>query len=96
MPDYLSIARQALDRPKERRQFAAIEEVLKGPAVELWSNSVGGLFIVADEDDVRRFCEPRGEGCTGAELRLVVQIGDPTIVFEIHEWKRTLNGRVRG
>jgi hypothetical protein len=32
---------------------------------------------------------------TAAEMRRVVQIADPAIVLEIHEWKRTFNGRVR-
>jgi hypothetical protein len=32
---------------------------------------------------------------TAAEMRRVIQIGDPAIVLEIHEWKRRFNGRVR-
>jgi hypothetical protein len=95
MPDYLSIARRALERPKELRQFAALEDVLKGLVIELWSDAAGGLFIVADEDDARRLGEPRGNAYTAAEMRRVVQIGDPALVLEIHEWKRTFNGRVR-
>ena len=95
MPDYLSIARRALERPKEPRQFAALEDVLKGLAIELWSDAAGGLFIVADEDDAHRLGELRGAVYTAAELRRVVQIGDPAIVLEIHEWKRAFNGRVR-
>ena len=95
MPDYLSIARQALERPNEPRQFAPIENLLKGQVIELWSDSAGSLFIVADEDDARRLGELRGSVYTAVELRRVVQIGDPAIVLEIHEWKRTFNGRVR-
>ena len=95
MPDYLSIARGALERPKELPQFAALEDVLKGSAIELWSDAAGRLFIVADEDDARRLGEPRGSVYTAAEMRRVVQIGDPAIVLEIHEWKRAFNGRVR-
>src|ERR1700736_3543236 len=95
MPDYLSIARQALERPKELRQFAALEDVLKGLAIELWSDAAGSLFIVADEDDARRLGEPRGTVYTAAEIRRVVQIRDPATVLEIHEWKRKFNGRVR-
>jgi hypothetical protein len=95
MSDYLSIAREALERPKDLRQFAALEDVLKGSAIELWSDAAGRLFIVADEDDARRLGELRGTVYTGAELRRVVQIGDPAFVLEIHEWKRAFNGRVR-
>src|ERR1017187_7544766 len=95
MPDYLSIARQALDRPKETRQPEPLEDVLKGLAIELWSDAAGGLFIVADEDDARRLGEPRGTVYTAAEMRRVVQIGDPATVLEIHEWKGKFSGRMR-
>jgi hypothetical protein len=95
MPDYLSIARGALERPKETCQFAALEEVLKGLAIELWSDVAGSLFIVADEDDARRLGGPRGTVYTAREMRRVVQIGDPAIVLEIHEWKRAFNGRLQ-
>ena len=95
MPDYLSIARQALEQPKEVQRFTALEDVLKGLAIELWSDAAGGFFIVADEDDARRLSEPRGTVYTAAEMRRVVQIGDPATVLEIHEWKRRFNGRVR-
>ncbi len=63
--------------------------------MELWSNAGGSLFIVADEEDADRLGEPRGTVYTSAELQRVVQILDPAIVREIHEWKRTFNGRVR-
>ena len=95
MPDYLSIARRALEPPKEPTQTAPLEDVLKGHTVELWSNAAGCLFIVADEDDARRLGEARGNVYTAAEMRRVVQIGDPAIVLEIHEWKRAFSGRVR-
>jgi len=94
MPDYLSIARRALERPKEPRQVGALKDVLKGLAIELWSDTAGRLFIVADEDDARRLEGPRGNVYT-LKLRRVVQIGDPAIVLEIHEWKRTFNGRLQ-
>ncbi|MGD0579689.1 MAG: hypothetical protein ABSC08_12250 [Bryobacteraceae bacterium] len=94
MPDYLSIARRALDRRKEPRQPEPLEDVLKGRAIELWSAESGCLFIVADEDDARRLGEPRGTVYTAAEVRRVIQIRDPAVVLEIHEWKRTFNGRV--
>jgi hypothetical protein len=93
MPDYLSIARRALERPKEPLQFAPLEDVVKGLAIELWSDAAGRLFIVADENDARRLGEPRGTVYTAAEMRRVVQIGDPSIVLEIHEWKRMSNER---
>ncbi|MGA7414143.1 MAG: hypothetical protein WBW33_26965 [Bryobacteraceae bacterium] len=95
MPDYLTIARRALERPKEVGHPEALEDVLKGLAVELWSNAAGRLFIVADEEDAKRLGEPRGTVYTSAELQQVVQIRDPDIVREIHEWKRKFNGRVR-
>ena len=95
MPDYLSIARRALERPMEPIQPESLEDVLKGLAIELWSDAAGSLFIVADEDDARRLGEPRGTVYTAAEMRRVVQIGDPATVLEIHEWKRTFNARVR-
>ena len=96
MPDYLSIARRALERPEEGRQPEALEDVLKGRAIELWSDVAGCLFIVADEEDARRLSEPRGAVYTAAEMRRVVRIGDPAIVLEVHDWKRKFNGRVRG
>jgi len=95
MPDYLSIARRALERGEKPMQPEPLEDVLKDLAIELWSDAAGSLFIVADEDDARRLGEPRGTVYTAAEMRRVVQIGDPATVLEIHEWKRTFNGRVR-
>ena len=95
MPDYLSIARRALARQKVPRQSEPLEDVLKGRAIELWSDAAGCLFIVADEDDARRLGAPRGTVYTADEMRRVVQIGDPATVLEIHEWKRTFNARVR-
>jgi hypothetical protein len=95
MPDYLNIARRALEGAKEPGQPELLEDVLKGVAVELWSDAAGCLFIVADEDDAQLLGKPRGIVYTGAELRRVVQIGDPATVVEIHEWKRAFNGRVR-
>ena len=69
--------------------------MLKGLAVELWSDDAGSLFIVADEDDARRLGEPRGTVYTADEIRRVVQIADPATVLEIHQWKRTFNASVR-
>jgi hypothetical protein len=81
-----------LDRPREP---GPLEGVLKGLAIELWSDRAGCLFIVADEEDARRLGEPRGAVYTADELRRVVQIGDPAIVLEIHEWKRRFDARLR-
>ena len=95
MPNYLSVARRALERPEAPRQPESLEDVLKGLAIELWSNDAGRLFLVADEEDARRLGEPRGTVYAADELRRVIQIGDPATVLEIHEWKRKFNGRVR-
>jgi hypothetical protein len=95
MPDYLSIARRALERPKQTGQPDPLEDVLKGLAIELWSDPTGRLFIVADEDDARRLGEPRGTVYTAAEIRRVVQVKDPATVAEVHGWKRAFDGRVR-
>ena len=73
------------ETPKEPEP---LEAVLKGLAIELWSDRAGCLFIVADEEDARRLGEPRGTVYTADELRRVVQIGDPAILLETHEWKR--------
>src|ERR1700693_5438326 len=78
--------------PALEQESVSLESALKGRAVELWSPASRGLFIVSDEDDARRLGEPRGTAYTAAEVRLVVQIGDPAIVREIHEWKRAFNG----
>jgi hypothetical protein len=82
-------------QPAAERECGSPESVLRSIAVELWSDAAGRLFIVADEDDARRLGEPRGTVYTAAEMRLVVQIGDPAIVLEIHEWKRAFDGRLR-
>jgi hypothetical protein len=84
------------ERAPHRREVAEpLEAVLKGRAVELWSDRAGCLFIVADEEDARRLWEPRGTVYTADELRRVVQIGDPAIVVEIHEWKSRFDARLR-
>jgi len=76
-------------------ESGSLESVLRGLTIELWSDAAGRLFIVADEDDARRLGEPRGDVYTASEMRRVIQIGDPAVVLEIHEWKREFNGRVR-
>src|SRR5258708_8409129 len=99
MSDYLKIAREVM----RERQIGLgpeadkpLETVLRGQALELWSDALGERFwLVADEEDALLLGEPRGNVYTAAEMRLVVQIRDPAVVLEIHEWKRTFNGRVR-
>lgn len=83
---------RALDQPEVTEP---LEGVLKGLAIELWSDATGRLFIVADEQDARRLGEPRGTVYTADEVRRVVEIEDPATVLELHEWKRTFNARVR-
>ena len=82
-------------QPTAQRESGSVELVLQGLAIELWSDAGGRFFIVADEDDARRLGEPRGTVYTTAEMRRVVQIGDPATVLEIHEWKRRFNACVR-
>lgn len=91
-PDERVTIDRVLDQPQEPEP---LEGVLKGLAIELWSDRAGCLFILADEEDARRLGEPRGTVYTADELRRVVQIGDPAIVLEIHEWKRRFDARLR-
>jgi hypothetical protein len=99
MSDYLKIAREVM---RERRRGLGpeaakpLESVLRGQALELWSDALGERFwLVADEKDAVLVGEARGNVYTAAEMRLVVQIRDPAVVLEIHEWKRTFSGRLR-
>jgi hypothetical protein len=98
MSDYLDIARRVQrerqDTP-ETEPVESLEAVLKGRAVELYLAGGDRLFIVADEDDAGLLTEPRGNVYTAAEVRRVIQIGDPATVREIHEWKRTFNSVIR-
>jgi hypothetical protein len=72
-----------------------LEMVLKGLAVELWSDTLGERFwIVSDEVDVARLGEPRGSVYTASEVRHVVSVNDPEIVAEIHRWKRMMNASI--
>jgi hypothetical protein len=73
-----------------------LEDVLRGRAIELWSDALGERFwLVADEADAARLGEPRGTVYTAAEARRVVQIGDPATVAEVHAWKRRFEGVIR-
>jgi hypothetical protein len=82
----------------EMREAEPLENVLKGQAVELWSDSVGRLFIVADQEDAQaameRFGARRGEIYTAAEARRIIAVKDPAVVAEIHDWKQRFDGVV--
>ena len=77
-----------------------LESLLKDRAIELWSDSAGRLFLVADEADARQAMERlgarRGEIYTAAEARRIVAVKDPEVVAEIHDWKQRFDGVVRG
>ena len=45
--------------------------------------------------NVRHLGDLRGTVYTAAEMRRELQIGDPAIVLEIHEWKRRFDARLR-
>jgi hypothetical protein len=79
-----------------REELSSLEDVLRGRAIELWSDALGERFwLVADEEDVTKLGESRGIIYTAAEARRMIQVGDPAIVREIHEWKQRFHGRVR-
>lgn len=72
-----------------------LEVALKGRAIELWSDALGErLWLVADEDDAVRLGELRGTVYTAAEARRIVEIVDPSVVAEVHRWKREFNAKV--
>lgn len=85
------------EREREQKPDSAepLEAVLKGRAVELWFDALGERFwLVADEDDARLLGEPRGTIYTAAEARRVIQIADPSVVAEVHRWKREFSATV--
>ena len=79
----------------ETAEIASLEEVLKGQAIELYLADGERLFIVAHEADAAKLEEPRGTIYTAAEVRLIVQVTDPTVVAEVQKWKREFNATVR-
>jgi hypothetical protein len=95
MPDYLSIARRALKRKPSVHPLDGLENILKRKAVELWSDAAGRLFIIADEDDAKCLGEQRGITYTAEEVERVLQIADPALVLEVHQWKRRFDGNLR-
>lgn len=98
MSDYLDIAKMVM-RAQQQEPAAEssgfLEAVLKGRAVELWSDSAGRLFLVSDEEDAARLGEPRGTVYTAAEAARIVTIADPDVVAQVHLYKRTFDGVVR-
>ena len=102
--NYLEIAKEALSEhqlartpqrctTKTTETTKPLESVLKGRAIELWSDALGERFwLVADEEDAATLGEVRGTVYTAAEARRVVQIRDPASVAEIHNWKRRFDG----
>ena len=77
-------------------QIVPLEDVLRGRAIELWSDALGERFwLVADDMDAARLGEPRGTIYTAVEARRLVRIGDPATVAEIHAWKRRFEGVIR-
>ena len=99
MSDYLKIAREVMrerQRAPKRESAQPLEAVLKGRALELWSDALGERFwLVADEHDATLLSEPRGAIYSAAEARRVVQIADASVVAEVHRWKRKFNATVR-
>ena len=96
MADYMEIARRALERRQPASHEAdSLEAVLKGEAIELWSDLLGErLWLVSDEPDAARLGEPRGSVYTAAEARSICRVTDPKIVQEIHGYKRKCGGTV--
>jgi hypothetical protein len=92
------LAEEAMKAVKstDPRDALSLEEVLKGLAVELWTDASGERFwLVADEADAALLGEPRGSIYTTSEARLVVRVGDPETVAAIHHYKQ-IGGIVRG
>jgi hypothetical protein len=99
MRSYLEMARQVLASAqgcgKAECANESLEAVLKGRAIELWSN--GECFwLVADEEDAEKLAERRGAVYTAPEVQHLVTVRDPAIVREIHVWKRATNAIIRG
>ena len=88
------LERQALG-PRMPAEQESLEAVLKGKAIELWSDGER-FFLVADEEDAARLGESRGSVYTAAEARLITRITDAKVVREIHSYKRRFNGGLTG
>ena len=80
----------------ESEEPPSLEQVLRGHAIELWSDALGERFwLVADEADAAKLGEPRGATYTAAEARRIVKLADTAVVAEIHRWKRQFDAVVR-
>lgn len=98
--DELTEKALANDGETEQRDYLEpLEAVLKGRAIELWSDKLGRLFLVADEEDAKgamdRYRMQRGEVYTAAEARRIVAVRDPEVIAEIHAWKLRFGGKLR-
>ena len=100
MSDYLKIARQVLRDLKAARvpeNTELLERVLKGQAIELWSDSTSeSYWLVADEHDAAALAERRGVIYTASEAQRIIEIADPEIVAEIRRWKRQFDATLVG
>ena len=95
--DYLQMADVALaDYQARKLREQSLESVLKGTAICLALDATGErLWIVADEEDVRRLGEPRGETFTAEEVRIIARIDDPDIVEDLRQFKKLANSEMR-
>jgi hypothetical protein len=84
--------RDAVAQPLASSTREALESVLKGTAIALFSDLLGERFwIVADEDDAAVLVgqgEKRGSIYTADEVRAVAVIEDPQVAREVHQLKR--------
>jgi hypothetical protein len=72
----------------------SMESVLKGCAVELWSDGER-IWLVADEEDARKLKERPGAVYTAPEAKLLCGVTDLAAVRQIHLWKQTTNSTIR-
>lgn len=96
LQNFVEKLQQRLGATAKEAPQESLEAVLKGQAVELYLADGDRLFIVADEEDARLLVESRGAIYTSAEVRLVIQIGDPSTVAEVHRWKRQFDATLSG
>jgi hypothetical protein len=89
----------ALLSVSKEQVMVPLESSLRGRAIELWCDSAGKLFLVADEEDARRAMErfgvQRGQIYTAMEARRIIAVNDSAVVAEIHDWKQRFDSVVR-
>ena len=95
LQSFVQSLRDLVKPPAAAPEPDSMEAVLKGLAIELWSDAAGGFWLVADEEDVLKLGEPRGQIFTAREYQLLCRITDPTYVAEITCWKREFNATIR-